>query len=101
MKKFLLTGGALLAMVAGVVAVGAFEAHVVNVTATIENATDISATAIAMGNVFPQEVLNNPITLSLSDSFLSKDNTRATNVDYVIKQKPKCICPVPTIGVAA
>ena len=95
MKKILFRAGAALVtlgiVAGGAAAFSAFEAHVVNVTATIENATDISTSQISMGNVFPQEILHNPVTLSLSSSFLSSDNTRATNVDYVIKQKPKCM----------
>jgi hypothetical protein len=94
MKKLLYRTGAVVGTIgiilAGAAAFSAFEAHVVNVTATISNATEISTSALSFGNVFPQEILHNPVTLSLSSSFLSTDNTRATNVDYVIKQKPKC-----------
>jgi hypothetical protein len=94
MKKLLmragLAAGTLGLVLAGAAAFSAFEAHVVNVTATINNATDISTSELTFGNVFPEEILHNPVTLSLSTSFTSTANTRATNVDYVIKQKPKC-----------
>ncbi|MDR3643413.1 MAG: hypothetical protein P4L74_07385 [Candidatus Doudnabacteria bacterium] len=92
-KLFMRAGlatGTLGLIIAGAAAFSAFEAHVVNVTATISNATDITTSAITFGNVFPQEILHNPVTLALSSSFLSQSNTRATSVDYVIKQKPKC-----------
>jgi hypothetical protein len=85
-----LTAGTLGLVIAGAAAFSAFEAHIVNVTATIENATNISTSALGFGTVFPEEVLHSPVTLSLSSSFLSQGNTGATNVDYVIKQKPKC-----------
>src|SRR5665213_909618 len=94
MKKALtrlgLAAGTLGLVIAGAAAFSAFEAHVVNVTATINKATDISTSALTYGNVFPQEILHQPVTLSLSTSFVSAANTLATNVDYVIKQKPKC-----------
>jgi hypothetical protein len=80
----------------GAAAFSAFEAHVVNVTATIENATDISTNAIPLGEIFPQEILHSPVTLSLSSSFMSGNNTNATEVDYILKQKPTCGLPVPS-----
>src|SRR5579864_8003164 len=95
MKRLLFRGGAALVtlgiIVGGAAAFSAFEAHVVNVTATIENATDISTNSLLLGNVFPQEILHNPVTLSLSSSFLSGNNANASEVDYVLKQKPTCI----------
>jgi hypothetical protein len=100
MKKLLmragLAAGTLGLVLAGAAAFSAFEAHVVNVTATINNATDITTSQILFGNVFPQEILHNPVTLSLSTSFLSAGNTRANSVNYVIKQKPKCMGMVGT-----
>lgn len=49
----------------------AFEAHVINVTATIENALKVNTSAIDFGTVFPQEKLDKDFTVSLSDSFVS------------------------------
>jgi len=86
-KKIFLSLAIVVALAVGVVGMSAFEAHVVNVTATIENATDISTTAFTYGTTFPQEILHNPVTLSLSASFA---NSGAVGVDYKIKQKPKC-----------
>lgn len=70
----------------------AFEAHVVNVTATITNAFSVSPAALTFGTVFPQESLAQPITISLSADFAdpAKGNTGATSLAYMIKQKPKC-----------
>jgi len=87
-KKVLLGLGALVAVVAGVSAMSAFEAHVINVVAKIENALSVSTRAINFGTVFPQEHLNKPLTVQLSQSFLEEPN--ADDVEYIIRQKPKC-----------
>jgi len=79
--------------VAGVAAVtlplfAAFEAHVINVTAKIENALAVNIEHIDFGTVFPQEQLDEPLDIRLSDSFLAED--RVDDVEYIIRQKPKC-----------
>ena len=66
----------------------AFEAHVINVTAQIENALAVSADTIDFGTVFPQEHLERPLNVRLSQSFL--DEGRVDDVNYFIRQKPKC-----------
>jgi len=66
----------------------AFEAHVVNVTAKIENALSVATESIDFGTVFPQEYLEEELHLGLSDSFLAEE--RVDDVEYVIRQKPKC-----------
>lgn len=66
----------------------AFEAHVVNVTARIENALSVSTEAIKFGTVFPQEHLNKSLGIRLSGSF--EDEDRVDDVQYFIRQKPKC-----------
>lgn len=86
-KKILLGLGALALAVVTVPMFAAFEAHVINVTATIENALSVDPKEIKFGVVFPQEILKESLTISLSESFLSED--RADDVKYVIKQKPK------------
>jgi len=79
---------ALAAVAFGVVGMSAFEAHVINVTATIENALSIPVEPINYGTVFPQEQLDRQITVALSDSFNSE--RRVDDVSYIIRQKPKC-----------
>lgn len=74
--------------VAAIPLFSAFEAHVVNVTARIENALGVTTEAIDFGTVFPQEHLEQPLVVALSDSFLAESN--ADDVDYFIRQKPKC-----------
>lgn len=110
MKKFLLRAGLTLGtlgvIASGAAAFSAFEAHIINVTAKIENALAVDTTSIAFGTVFPQEyIANKLVEVKLSDSFLL-DQTRLDDVEYVIKQKPKVkdwtcgtipneICPRP------
>jgi len=89
MKKILLTLGAVLAVTAGVVGMSAFEAHVINVTAHIENAMRVNTDPISFGTVFPQEYLTKPLDISLSESFVGQDQNGKDEVDYKIQQKPK------------
>jgi len=89
-KKIVLGLGALLVAVAGVAAMSAYEAHVINVTAHIENALAVSAEALDFGTVFPQEELEREFTISLSESFMEEE--RADDVEYEINQKTKCVC---------
>lgn len=88
MKKLLIGFGALAAVLVIMPMFAAFEAHVINVTAKIENALSVPTEHIRFGTVFPQEQLNKPLQVSLSQSFLDED--RVDDVDYFIRQKPKC-----------
>jgi hypothetical protein len=87
MKKILLTLAAVAAIIAGVAGMSAFEAHVINVTAHIENALRVDAEAIEFGTVFPQEYTERTMAVGLSESFLQQD--RINDVEYKIVQKPK------------
>jgi len=88
MKKILFAFGVFTAVVLGASMFAAFEAHVINVTAKIENALSVPVTPITFGTVFPQEHLNKPLSIALSGSFLEED--RVDDVEYIIRQKPKC-----------
>jgi len=76
MKKLIYRSGAVLAtaavIVAGAAGFSAYEAHIVNVTAKIENAMSVSVSALDFGNVFPQEKLDQTFNMSLSDAFLAQ-----------------------------
>jgi len=98
-KKILLTLVAFVAVAVGVVGMSAFEAHVINVTATIKNALSVDTTPIEFGTVFPQEELDYEFEITLSQSFI--DTGRVDNVDYMIRQKPKCKLVVPMTGCSA
>jgi regulation of enolase protein 1 (concanavalin A-like superfamily) len=75
-------------VVASAAMFAAFEAHVINVTAKIENALYVDSYGIDFGTVFPQEyITDEDFTVGLSDSF--KAQNRATTVNYKIVQKDK------------
>lgn len=97
-KKIALGLVAVVVVVAGVAAMSAYEAHIINVTAHIENALSVSPKEIAFGTVFPQEYVESNFTINLSESFQAAD--RVDDVEYVIEQKPKCICTEPEAGAA-
>lgn len=87
MKKIIFSIIAVVAVIGGVAVMSAYEAHVINVTAHIENALTVNTSEILFGTVFPQEKLFENITIALSSSFLAED--RVDDVDYFIRQKPK------------
>ncbi len=93
MKKILIGGAALGAVLIAMPMFAAFEAHVVNVTATIENALSVDVKEIEFGTVFPQEALDKTFGIALSGSFRAED--RVDDVDYFLRQKPKCGLPIP------
>ena len=88
MKKILLSVVAMGAVAVSLVGLSAFEAHVINVTAKIENALSVTTAALDFGTVFPQEHLAQDLGVRLSGSFLLED--RVDDVSYFIRQKPKC-----------
>lgn len=88
LKKLLFGASAAVVAVASVPMFAAFEAHVINVTARIENALAVSPEEIRFGTVFPEEQLDKSLTVKFSESFLAEEN--ADDVDYIIRQKPKC-----------
>ena len=96
MKK-LLTGIVGLAIVLVTLPlIAAFEAHVINVTAQIENGLLVPIDDITFGTVFPQQQLDREFNVSMSQSFLGEPT--ADDIEYVIRQKPKCGLPVEEEG---
>jgi len=94
-KKIILGLLAVVVVVGGVAGMSAFEAHIINVTAKIENALAVMPNEIMFGTVFPQEYFEEDLDICLSDSFLAED--RVDDVNYVIKQKPKPREAYPTL----
>jgi len=88
-KILLLTIVGLVVVVAGIAAVSAFEAWVINVTARIENALYVHPESQNFGTMFPQEKAIRSFFVTTSQSFSETDQRRVLNIDYVIKQKPK------------
>src|SRR3989338_10810726 len=72
MKKLLLGLAAAGTALAMVPLFAAFEAHVINVTARIENALNVPIQELTFGTVFPQEKLDREFDVNLSDSFLAQ-----------------------------
>lgn len=97
-RKLLVTTSAFAVAVASVPMFAAFEAHVINVTAKIENALFVHPEALEFGTVFPQEHLDSQIFIGFSESFSERNQRRVGQVDYVIKQKPK---PRPSFEASA
>jgi len=89
-RKLFLLIPTIAAIAIGVVGFSAFEAHIINVTAHIENALAVDPEPIQFGTVFPQEYLLRDFSINLSESFIGEE--RVDDVNYVIKQKTKCIC---------
>ena len=93
MKKKLILGLAAIATILVTLPMfAAFEAHVINVTAQIENALYVHPQSREFGTVFPEEYLQQGIFVTFSPSFSESTQTRVGNVKYAIKQKPK---PLP------
>ena len=91
-RKLLLAAAAIGTSVTMLPLLAAFEAHVINVTATIENALSvpIENEGLKFGTVFPQEAFSLQFPVGLSTSFLADTQQRVKVVDYFIRQKPKC-----------
>jgi len=87
-KKIFLGLFILAATVVSMPVFGAFEAHVVNVTAQIENGLLTLIDEIDFGTTFPQEQLDREFSVQLSEAFLADEVI--DDVDYVLRQKPKC-----------
>jgi hypothetical protein len=72
MKKVLLVLGALVIVLSGVAMVSAYEAHVINVTAHVENAIVLEGVGIGpdyeydFGTVFPEEWLRKIFVVGVS-----------------------------------
>ena len=91
-KKLSLIIIGLLIVIGGITAMSAFEAHVINVTAHIENALKVHPLTgeLTFGTVFPQEYQTRTISVTTSESFCKPDQRRVLSIDYKIVQKPKC-----------
>ena len=88
MKKVLLVLCALVIVLSGVAMVSAYEAHVVNVTAHVENAIYVTTPAGwglgQFGTVFPEEFLIKEFWVRHSNSFCWEEQDRVLEIDYQI-----------------
>lgn len=94
MKKAIFILAAALMVFSGVAAVSAYEAHMINIKAHVENAL-IVPTGLDLGTLFPEEFVESVFAFNLSNSFKASD--RLSDVDYVFFWYPK---PIPA-GVEA
>lgn len=67
----------------------AFEAHVINVKAHIENALQVEPKEIDFGVVFPQERLQRNFSVGLSESFMRQERVNDVHYRLTQKRKPK------------
>jgi hypothetical protein len=105
MKKAILIVAALVLVLSGVAAVSAYEAHVINVRAKVENCLELPTMKLNYGTVFPEEWLTKEFQVKHSSSFceFEQGGRRAsgTNVDaidyevWVQRKKVETPPPVP------
>jgi hypothetical protein len=92
-KKVLLVLVALVLVASGVAAVSAYEAHVVNVRAEVENALTVTTNETDFGTVFPEEWLTVTFKVKHSTSFCYLEQDRVDGITYAIYVARK---PVPS-----
>ena len=81
-KKAILIVAALLLVVSGVAAVSAYEGHLVNIKAHVENAIGVETYELDFGVSFPQEQRQEDLTWGLSESFLDDTQDRVSSLTY-------------------
>lgn len=86
MRKILLIATALVLMVSGVAAVSAYEAHLINVKAHVENALTVNTAEVDFGTVFPQEFLKVHRSISLSESAIAEKGILSGDLQDVVYQ---------------
>jgi len=90
MKKIIMLVAALLVIASGIMAVGAYEGHLVDVKAHVENAIGVSNYDVTFGTVFPEAEIETYFQIGLSNSFLNQ--CRYSTVNYELWWEPK---PIP------
>jgi hypothetical protein len=89
MKKVILILTAIVLVASGVAAVSAYEAHVINVKAHVENALSVNTSDVNFGTVFPQEWIVNHREVKLSESACDEleDDLIAVNFTFFAEWK--------------
>jgi hypothetical protein len=96
MKKIIFLAAALLAVFSGVAAVSAYEGHVIDVKAHVENAIWVQGEAfqnggyesnLNLGTLFPEMSVETDLVFGLSNSF--KAQSAYSTVDYALYWEPK------------
>ncbi len=86
-RRIPLVLGALALMVSGLAAVSAYESHVVNVQAHVENALTTPVELIDLGTVFPEEFIIAEVGIQLSPSFLAEEAVTGVTFDVWVHCK--------------
>jgi len=89
MKKIIMLVAALLVIASGIMAVGAYEGHLVDVKAHVENAIGVSTYEKDLGVVFPEDDVETQIQIGLSNSF--REQQDYSTVKYELWWEPKPI----------
>jgi hypothetical protein len=84
LKKAVLIVSALLLVVSGVAAVSAYEGHLVDIKAHVENAIGVDTYELDFGTVFPQDSPEIDLKYGLSNSFMSDNQVRISSLDYAL-----------------
>jgi len=71
-------------VVSGVAAVSAYEAHIINVKAHVENALDVDTRSIDFGTVFPEEWFTKDVSITTSISFCANDQRRVGTIYFKV-----------------
>ena len=82
MKKVILILAAIVLVASGVAAVSAYEAHVINVKAHVENALSVNTSDVNFGTVFPEEWIVKHREVKLSDSACSELEDDLVGVNF-------------------
>ncbi len=90
LKKAIAIMTVLLTVASGVASVSAYEAHIIDIKAHVENALGVPA-EFNIGTVFPQEVVETQVCFGLSESFLGEGNQRYSDVHYALLWEVKPI----------
>lgn len=103
MKKVILVLTAIVLVASGVAAVSAYEAHIINVQATVENALTVSPDEDwDLGTIFPQEFFVKHYTVGLSQSFIDQKwitqgvtvgRVNAVEIEFWVEEKLKTAAP--------
>jgi len=89
MKKVILILAAIVLVASGVAAVSAYEAHVINVKAHVENALSVNTSDVNFGTVFPEEWIVKHRSVKLSESACDEleDDLIAVNFTFFAEWK--------------
>ena len=93
MKKVLLIMTTLILLMSGIAAVSAYEGHVIDVRAVVQDAIWVEDTDLDLGVCFPQEAKETSVYIGVTNSFLSQSTW--SSVRYELWWEPKLLSDHP------